>query len=287
MDDEIVKFLEGIESLPSEDQWSKVIQPCSSYGIYGEIGSGKTALAFYLVERFSRKYGLTPAIVNFPLEKRNLLPSNFILPESIEECFGLEGAILLIDEAGLQFPIESRKAHQFMINLLSLPRHRNQIIFLTYHYPRLEFGRYIPHHAGLLVKRPPYLSVEYGSKRPNDLLSQILRKANERFSEITEDHRKYTYVIAPRLRWEGMLTSPLPSFWSEELSRAWAGAKVAEPEQKQLHFDFHHYRLVATDGKTPITEEMRRRAILLEKINTPNQKMKLYIDPFTNLKWLE
>jgi hypothetical protein len=43
---------------------------------------------------------------------------------------------------------------------------------------------------------------------------------------------------------------------------------------------------VGTDGKTPITEEMRKRAIKLEQFDMrpPN---KIFIDPFTNTKWVE
>jgi hypothetical protein len=44
--------------------------------------------------------------------------------------------------------------------------------------------------------------------------------------------------------------------------------------------------LIATDGMTPITKEMKARAVLVEEIATspPNRIMQ---DPVTKLQWLE
>jgi len=38
------------------NQWDRVIQPNSSYLIVGDVGTGKSALAYYLLETFSQKF---------------------------------------------------------------------------------------------------------------------------------------------------------------------------------------------------------------------------------------
>jgi hypothetical protein len=298
--DEISEFLKKMgmkNDQPEANQWEKIMQPCSSYLIVGDVGMGKSALAFWLLEKFSQDYNLQPAVVGFPREKKMLLPENFFVLDTPKELTQMEKTICFIDEADLQLPIEDTKAREYVVNFLSLPRHRKQIFLLAFHFPRLVMGRYLPFFSAFLLKRPPYL-LEFASKSRGDALYQMMTKAEERFSELpSSDVVKHTYVVAPRIRWQGMLENPLCSFWMKEvdedgksvLSTIWAGAGVKSEQEKKQKDLFQYYdphRLVGTDGKTPITEEMRKRAILLEKIdmNPPNR---VFIDPFTNTKWVE
>jgi len=48
----------------------------------------------------------------------------------------------------------------------------------------------------------------------------MMRRAEERFAELPSqvDIVKHTYIVAPRIRWQGMLENPLCSFWGQELS---------------------------------------------------------------------
>ncbi len=301
--DEIGEFLKKMgmrdDQKPEANQWDKIIQPASSYLIVGDVGTGKSGLAFWLLETFSQKYQFQPAVVGFPKEKKALLPDSFKVLE-VDELTQRHNTIALIDEADIQLPIEDTKARKQVTNFLSLPRHRHQIFLLSFHFPRLVLGRYLPFFSAFILKRPPYL-IEFAGKGKNDALVQMMGKAEERFAELvppdwqpTEGQLqpleviRHTYVVAPRIRWQGMITNPLCTFWSQELSEAWSGTEIeAEPKaQKDLFQYYDPNRLVATDGKTPITDEMRRRAIKLEQYNMrpPN---KIFIDPFTNTKWVE
>ncbi len=73
-----------------------------------------------------------------------MLPSSYIVKDSPNERIELENAIVFIDEADLQLPIEATKARQYAVNFLNLPRHRHQIFLLTFHFPRLVLDRYLP-----------------------------------------------------------------------------------------------------------------------------------------------
>ena len=54
--DEIDEFLKkrGMkdDQQPETNQWDRVIQPSSSYLIVGDVGTGESALAFYLLETY-------------------------------------------------------------------------------------------------------------------------------------------------------------------------------------------------------------------------------------------
>lgn len=287
-DDEVSKFLKKMgmgDQQPQGSQWDKIILRNSSYLIVGDVGTGKSALAHWLLETFSQKYDLQPVIVGFPGEKRDLLPEHFIVVDDPDELTKMEYTICFIDEADLQLPIEDTKARKHVINFLSLPRHRKQIFLLAFHFPRLVMGRYLPFFSAFLLKRPPYL-IELASKRRNDTMSEMMKRAEERFNELvppnwqpTEEQLhpveviRSTYVVAPRIRWQGMLQNPVSSFWTQELSEIWAAAEI-EPEKPKVKDLFDELR---------VTPEMRRRAVKIEDIHGKS----CFIDPFTNKKWVE
>ncbi|MBA7574005.1 hypothetical protein ES708_15807 [subsurface metagenome] len=244
--DDVNEFLKRIgmsdpsgQQSDQQSQWDKVIQPNSSYLIVGDVGTGKSALAYYLLETFSQKYNLLPAVVGLPRNKQELLPPDFVVLEDPSECTQRENIIAFIDEADIQLPIEDTKAREYVTNFLSLPRHRHQIFLLAFHFPRLVMGRYLPFFSAFFIKRPPYL-LEFASKRKGDALQQMMERAEERFAEFPgqQDVVKHTYVVAPRIRWQGMLPNPLASFWSQGLSEIWASAAVdkieRKPKQQQL-----------------------------------------------------
>lgn len=227
------------------NHWDSVIQPKGSYLILGDVGTGKSALAYWLLERYGRKYDLLPTVVGLPRNKQELLPPNFKVLDDPSECAEAESSIVFIDEADLQLPIEDAKQREYVVNFLSLPRQRKQIFILSFHFPRLVLGRYLPFFAAFLLKRPPYL-IEFASKSKNDALSQMMRKAEERFAELVPPNWEptpenpqplpviqNTYVVAPRIRWQGMLENPLSSFWTQDLSEVWAGTEIAQTGANQ------------------------------------------------------
>jgi len=227
----IEDFLNSMEN--NQEKWDEIIKPAQSYLIVGDVGTGKSALAFHLLEKYSKKHDLLPAVVGFPREKQSLLPQDFIICDSIDEATQLENAIVLIDEAGIQLPLDDRKSKQFMVNLLSLPRHREQILILTYHFPRLVLRTYLPYFSAFLFKRPPYL-LQFAGKDRKDIFTNMMGKAEGEFAKLpSDDILKSTYVIAPRIRWQGMLTNPTPSFWSDEVSKAWSGTSVPEAQGRE------------------------------------------------------
>ena len=299
--DEVTEFLAKMgmkdDLKPEENQWDRIIHPSFSYLLTGDVGTGKTGLAFWLLETYSQKYNLKPAVVGF--QRPDLLPEHYMTLE-LEDLASQNDVIVLIDEADIQLPIEDSKARKTVTNFLSLPRQRHQIFILSFHYPRLVMGRYLPFFGAFLFKRPPYL-IEFASKNRNDAITAMMNRAEERFAELvppnwqpTEGQLqpveviRSTYVVAPRIRWQGLITNPVATFWSQELSESWSGTEIeSEPEKKGKKpakpglpgFS----RLMSADGTKEITPEMQERAVCIED----NPTCKVYLDPQTNIQWVE
>ncbi len=284
--DEIGEFLRKLKMNnpePISNQWDNVIMPESTYLIMGDKRMGKSALAYWLLETFGKKYDLLQVVVGLPRAKQSLLPPEFVVKDTPDECMTLENAIIFIDEAGIQLPIEDVRAREYVVNFLSLPGHRNQILLLTFHFPKLVLIRYLPFFDAFLLKRPPYL-LEFAGKRQNDMFTQMMLKAEERFKELPslEDIKRHTYVVAPRLRWQGMLENPLSSFWTADLSKVWAGTTIkVEPKPSQpallgedeevpeafkIEAEYEHEEIVGFKVADPKGDVIRNRASLLAAI---------------------
>jgi hypothetical protein len=195
--DEVSEFLKKMgmreDREPQQNQWKQIVIPSSSYLVVGDVGTGKSALCFWLLETFSQEYNLQPVVVGFPRDKKALLPDNFVVLDEPDALTKVERAIALIDEADIQLPIEDTKARKHVINFLSLPRHRHQIFLLSFHFPRLVLGRYLPFFSAFILKRPPYL-IEFASKGKNDALVQMMLRAEERFVELVPPNWQPTEV---------------------------------------------------------------------------------------------
>ena len=278
MSDRIDEFLK--ENCPNNEdkpsKWDEIIKPpsalsTSSYLLTGDVGTGKSGLAHSLLEIYGKKYSLTPTVVGIPKSKQHLLPGDYQFLGDRREVAFAENSIILIDEADIQLPLDSNKDKATITNFLSLPRQRNQILILAYHFPRLVKGTYLPFFNAFLFKRPPYL-LEFATKKGCEEMMAMMKKASERFDEMTSDEEilKNTYVVAPRIRWQGLLTNELPSFWTDELSKVWKGTAVDEEitvqgkaEQEQLPVIGEDLRklLTSPDEKNPYwhnTEELRK-----------------------------
>jgi hypothetical protein len=230
----INKFLSETEN-SQVCKWDEIIQQKSSYLLTGDVGMGKSALAYFILERYSERYDLAPTVVGLPTSKRTLLPENFKFLKDMNEIPLAENSIIFIDEADIQLPLDTNKNKETVINFLSLLRQRKQIFILAYHFPRLVKGTYLPFFGAFLFKRPPYL-LEFASKKGSDEIMGMMSRAEEQFNKMTskDEVKKNTYVVAPRIRWQGVLENPLPSFWSPDLSEIWSGVGVVERQGEQL-----------------------------------------------------
>lgn len=185
--------------------------------ILGKRGGGKSALAYRLAERLRSRAAVFA--VGVPRPARRYLPSWIGTPETLWEVPG--GAVVILDESYLVYHAraamrrESREAGQ----LEGLVRHKGWLLILISHQARRLDKDLVSGVDLLLWKEPERLQGDF--ERPE--LREGARRAARAFGKFAVGERpQYTYVVEPGRDFEGMIVTALPTFWSEEFSRAFA-----------------------------------------------------------------
>ena len=101
------------------------------------------------------------------------------------------------------------------------------IIFITHTLRKFAVTLLIDINV-LLVKKPSLLQMKLERSQFRKLIEEIDRE----FSKIPkEDMKKSVYVVSDE--YKGFIRNPLPSFWSEELSEAYAGVSVNGKKEEE------------------------------------------------------
>lgn len=212
-----------------ENEWGRILRPPCAILVLGRRGKGKSALCYWLLELISKKYGLEAFVLGLPKEKRDLLPDTITPLDIIEDL--PEGACILIDEASLRFYAKSYNTTEakLMDQIVSVSRQKGQVLIFATHTARKFQATLLLDMDALIFKEPSLLH----SKMERQETKDLTRVAREHFAKINEEDRvKYAYVVSEN--YEGMLKNPLVSWWSEDLSEAWAGLKF-ESKKVRTH----------------------------------------------------
>ena len=197
--------------------WLKRIIHPSLVLILGKRGSGKSALAYYLIE--IHRYGLKPYVVGIPQSKQHLLPVWVGVASSLEEV--PFGAIVIVDEAYLLYHARGSTTQESkeMAKIINLSRQKGQtIIFVTQESRSID--KNIASSANVIIfKEPGILQSEF--ERPE--LNHLAKKAVEAFAPINGNKQPWSYLYAPDTNDSGLIKNELPSFWKPEFGRMFAG----------------------------------------------------------------
>jgi len=212
-----------------EIQWKKVLPLPSVALITGKRGSGKSACGYWLLDFLSKEYKIPAYAIGLPPEKMNLLPPHIKALEisGIEDL--PENAAIFIDEAGMLFYAREWKndMHSLMDRLLSISRQKNQIVILATHTSRKLDVAIVMDCDAVIIKEPSLLHAKFERHE----VRAITEEALEKFSVVPEAERKTkAYVYAHSTQGE-MLENGLPDFWTEDLSKAFAGISVTKTEK--------------------------------------------------------
>ena len=218
--------------------WLKRIIHPSVILILGKRGSGKSALAYYLLELF--RYGTKPYVVGVLESKRHLLPEWVGIAPTLEEV--PSGAIVIVDEAYLFYHAHSSTTQESkeMSKLINLSRQKEQTaIFVSQQSNSID--KNIASSPDVVIfKEPGILQSEFERRE----LNHLAKKASEAFASINSNKQQWNYVHAPDADFSGLMKNELPSFWKPELSHMFAGdisiiskprivGKLTAPEKKQ------------------------------------------------------
>jgi len=213
-----------IEVLHNLIQWKKVLPLPSVALISGRRGAGKSCLMYWLLSYLPKEYGISAHVIGIPKEKYNLLPPE-IKPLEMGDLDNLpENAMIAVDEAGILFYARQWKEdlHSLMDKLLSISRQKNQIVLLATHASRkLDVGILMDCDA-LLFKEPSILHARLDRREIRQLTEEAMTEFRKRSEK---DRKKFTYVYSHTIQGT-LLENPPPSFWSEDLSKAFAGIDI-------------------------------------------------------------
>jgi hypothetical protein len=226
--------------------WLKTIIHPSLVLILGKRGSGKSALAYYLLE--VHRYGLKPYVVGIPQSKQHLLPEWVGISSSLEEV--PFGAIVIVDESYLLYHARGSTTQESkkMSKLLNLSRQKEQtIIFVSQESHSIDIS--IARSANVIIfKEPGILQSEF--ERPE--LNHLVKKASEAFTPINGNKQQWSYVHAPDADFSGLIKNRLPSFWTPELGRMFASDISAISKTRIV-------------GKLPVQEKKQKAKELFTK----------------------
>ena len=202
--------------LPLDYKLLQVVPHPSVVLVVGKRGSGKSALAYRLLELF--RYLADPYVLGVPGQGRRILPDWIGMADDLAGA--PHGSVVVVDEAYLLY--HSRRSltgqNRNMSQIINLSRQRRQtLVFVTPEARQLD--RNISSAANVLIfKVPGMFQPEFD--RPE--LNKVAAQAKEAFRDIKGDKRGWSFVYSPDAEFAGLLENSLPSFWSHNLSRIFA-----------------------------------------------------------------
>lgn len=179
--------------------------------IFGRRGSGKSVLGFKLLENIRAKTGRKCYVLGVPQE---VLPKWVRSVNSIESVSN--GSAILVDEGAIEFSARESmdKKNKQLSKLLAIARHKDLSVFFITQNTAMIDKNILSLVDLLMIKQGSLLQQEMERKA----IQKFYAKANSAISGLEGNKRQYVYVIDSDF--EGVLRAPLPSFWSQSVSKS-------------------------------------------------------------------
>jgi len=192
--------------------------------ILGKRGSGKTAFGYRVLEEARP---LTPYVMGLPKDKWHLLP-DYIEPIEDPSEMSDDSAVLMDESYQYMFAREHETSfNKMMAKLLGIVRQKNQLFMFATHLARKLDVSAVYDSDNIVFREPSFLHARMERREIRDLIGD----ASDFFEE-EPDPVKSAYVVTPGGAEE--VNVELPSFWSEELSRAFADVELLEEGEEKI-----------------------------------------------------
>ena len=199
--------------------WIEILPTSGVVGILGRRRQGKTALAYFLAEERHRENGTPAVVLGPPVALKSKFPPWFTIVTELGEFLRYPSHTAIIDEGSLALHARQSlsRQHTEFDQALSLCGQLDQLfIFCTHHSRKLD-PLVVEEYEVLVFKLPGQMHTRMERRE----IRQWSEKARAALLEIPEEERKqWAYVLYDDLDQETLLHNPLPSFWSDEISKA-------------------------------------------------------------------
>lgn len=179
--------------------------------ILGKRRSGKTALAYRIIENALAKGKKLAYHLRFPTEIEGIINVGDLTVIEPESC-------VVVDEADLIFParLSRKKLHLVLTNMLKLASQKDFSPFvLTVHNTALLEVNALRLCDVLIIKEPSLLQID----TERGILKSHLQTARDLIEMYPKEERmKYAYIYSDDFR--GLIRFEVPSFWSQKISCA-------------------------------------------------------------------
>ncbi|MEE9325105.1 MAG: hypothetical protein V3U90_06110 [Dehalococcoidia bacterium] len=209
--------------------WLRAIPRDGVIQYYGFRRKGKTRCAWGLAEWMHRKSDRPVVAYKFPKKLRHLLPSWVKFADSTEALERLRGYIIVADEMAREVIARDHQSetNKEWIKLLAIVgQYGHLLISISQHSRQIDVGLVMDPDL-VIFKQPSLLHIRFA--RPE--LRPEIQEAFDRFAGCKGDPRRWAFIVDFHRGRKGFLRSYTPSFWSEELSTAYALAALKAEEK--------------------------------------------------------
>ncbi len=198
--------------------------------ILGGRRKGKSVLGYGIIEALHNSMGISAFVLGLPAEKERHLPNYVVRLQNIDKL--KDGSAFLVDEAYKEFYSRQSmsKINKYVDTLVALSGQKQlKSLYITQHARRLEIG-IVGGVDFILFKKPSLMQMKFDRHQ----FRKILEEVYDAFQNLTppegmsleEYQKRCTYVVSEDF--VGMVenSNTPPTWWNEELSRAYAGVPI-------------------------------------------------------------
>ncbi len=210
--------------LVEASKWLSIIKHPNVVLILGKRDSGKSALAYRIVE--DMRWTADIYAVGLPYSANTYIPEWITVQPEMEDV--PPNSIIIVDETHLKYhagPGVNSQAKE-LSSLLNLSRQRNQtIIFVSQESSQIDRNIFSAIDV-IIFKEPSMFQAKFDRPEVRELSIQ----AEQAFQSISGNKKKWSFVFTQNQGCLGLIESPLPSIWSDKLSRAFALTDISKPK---------------------------------------------------------
>lgn len=199
------------------ESFSHVLDSLNTIAIYGNTGSGKTALAYAIIEKINK-----PVYFLFHPQPRLLQQFGYSNITNFAEVEHLQDCVLYWDEPQLH-ELSQYKCEKILIKLMSLARQRNITFIFSTSETRTFTARVEAYIQLWLIK-----DIEYSMTKQRSFIRQIIRQNTFIEADGFSLNRNEFIAYCRRERINDKYNFNLIADWSESLSTSYRMKKEDE-----------------------------------------------------------